>query len=153
MGFISQLFARGLLAGLQTPGSRLQTPCCGWIPRNNLFGIIGILTSALHLRLHLENEVGFMGFTYFHPQIFSYTTLFSPTVVHDKDKLSLSLTLLLSLAYLLSLSLSFSLFRWTGFRGRIGGILIDKENVAITSKEQQMLKDMLRVPDSKGLTV
>ena len=29
----------------------------------------------------------------------------------------------------------------------------DKENVAIASKEQQLLRDMLHVPDSKGLTV
>ena len=47
------------VAGLQTPGSRLQTSRCGLVPRHNLFGIVGLLTSALHLRLTLDGGLDF----------------------------------------------------------------------------------------------
>ena len=85
----------------------------------------------------MDDGIGFVGENYFYPQIFSHTTLFLPHIFYDEN------------IFLYSPNI----FRWTGLSCRIGGIVNDKENVAIASKEQQLLRDMLRVPDSKGLTV
>ena len=42
---------------------------------------------------------------------------------------------------------------YTGHHGNVGGIQMDKQNVAIAAKEQSMLEDLMRVPDERGLTV
>ena len=75
----------------------------------------------------------------FDPQIFFPPQIFLslPTILQDHNIFCNSSTI----------------FRRYNFCGSVGGIVNNKENIAIASKEQQMLKDMLRVPDSKGLTV
>ena len=42
---------------------------------------------------------------------------------------------------------------YTRHHGTVGGIEMDKQNVAIAAKEQSMLKDLMQVPDEQGLTV
>ena len=104
-----------------------------------MFGIVGLLTSALHLRLTLDGGLALdtkKEVDYFNPRLFFGSKIFSPTILQSGN-----------IFFCENISRRYESF------GSVGGIVNEKENIAIASKEQQLLKDMLRVPDAKVLTV